>query len=622
MLDVKFFPYEPWENQVETIEFIQKSLRNKDVCLNAITGFGKTPVILAALLPLALKQEKHIIWAVRTGNETDRPIEELKIINSFLGEDILGISYRGKKDMCLLLHELKMDKQVDWQDVSLFCKTKQKDCKYKKNYDSSDLIEKISEPMLYSEIIDFCSYEEICPYKAQSDLLPYSTVIGLNYNYIIDEKISWGIRSKISFKNSFLVVDEAHNLQNAFSNLNSHKITLGSIWNAMKELKQYEEWKGFEEVKENLEIMAKGLRELNIEEETEFDAKCFLKLFDQDFEESLKNMQRFGNHTRKKKLREGKRPRSSLYHLGTFWRFLIEAIDIDGIAFIAKKERRNVSIEIWDMRAKEILKDRWKIFSRCIFCSGTLNPINAFAETIGLDNYAGNSVPASYNQKNVKSLVIKGVSTKGEELSDEMKRKYVECISDFLELNANLAIFSASYRIQEDLIDAGLKDVISSHGRRLFMERQGMSGKESRKTLDDFKKCANKNVKGVLCATQTGRFAEGADFPGKELEGIFLVGIPFEKMTVKTRLYLDYYNRLYGKEKGTYYAYIVPALRRASQSLGRALRSEYDRAVFILGDERYKEERFFRLLPDFVQNFELIGEKEIKQHIGHFFEQS
>ena len=126
-----------------------------------------------------------------------------------------------------------------------------------------------------------------------------------------------------------------------------------------------------------------------------------------------------------------------------------------------------------------------------------------------------------------------------------------------------------------------------------------MPGKLSRRILDEFKACAYSDEKGVLCATMTGRYAEGADFPGKELEGIFLVGVPFDRMTTRTRLYLEYYQRIYRKERGTFYAYILPAVKRASQSLGRALRSKEDRAVLILGDRRYK--RFASLLPDFVQ---------------------
>ena len=117
------------------------------------------------------------------------------------------------------------------------------------------------------------------------------------------------------------------------------------------------------------------------------------------------------------------------------------------------------------------------------------------------------------------------------------------------------------------------------------------------------------SIKGVFCATMTGRYAEGADFPGKELEGIFLVGVPFDKLTIKTKLYIEYYQKIHGKEKGTFYAYILPATKRA-------LRSKEDNALFILGDKRYIN--FIRYLPDFIQkNLKIISNsndmiKEIK----------
>jgi DNA excision repair protein ERCC-2 len=121
----------------------------------------------------------------------------------------------------------------------------------------------------------------------------------------------------------------------------------------------------------------------------------------------------------------------------------------------------------------------------------------------------------------------------------------------------------------------------------------------------------------------TGRYAEGADFPGRELEGIFLVGVPFDRMTTRTRLYLEYYKGVYGERKGTFYGYILPAIRRASQALGRALRSKEDRAVFILGDRRYKQ--FLNLLPDYVKrNFKIIknNENEININIRNFWEKT
>lgn len=436
-------------------------------------------------------------------------------------------------------------------------------------------------------------------------------MVSLSYNYIVNEKMGWSIKGAVPFKNSILVVDEAHNLQQACSNLNSDRVTLRTVDRAMKKLGELKTERA-KEVKNlvfaansELNRVSKGMKS----GEAEFDAEDFLgsllkrlRIDSDELNEEFRRMRDLGMRVRRKLLGQGKRPRSSLFHLADFWLASIEDLGMRGVAFLARRERGNLILERWDMRAAEVLGGRWREFSGCVFCSGTLSPIRAFAETVGIDRYSGKYIPFHYDPNRIVSLIAKGLTTKGEKLSGEMAGRYVEAIKEFVRsLRTNLAVFSASYRIQNGLLKAGLKDVVNGAGRIFFQEVQGMSGDRARAILDGFKACSKRKELGVLCATTTGRFAEGADFPGRELEGIFLVGIPFERMSLRTKLYLDYYRGLYGKEKGSYYAYVVPALRRASQSLGRALRSRDDRAAFVLGDERYAQRRFFRLLPDFVR---------------------
>ncbi|RLE51092.1 MAG: hypothetical protein DRJ20_02615 [Candidatus Methanomethylicota archaeon] len=279
----------------------------------------------------------------------------------------------------------------------------------------------------------------------------------------------------------------------------------------------------------------------------------------------------------------------------------LSLVGVDGISFIAERDGENLKLNIWDMRASEILGERWLLFNRCIFCSGTLEPIEAFAETIGLNNYAKIKVPNIYRKENVKVYIVTGLTTRGEELIDEMAERYVKAIRDFLEIvQVNSAIFTASYRIQSRLFERGLSEEIEKLGYQMFVERRGVSGPESKDILEKFKE-ASKAGNGVLVAPIGGRFAEGADFPGEELQAIFLVGIPFEKPTTRTRLYIDYYSSIYGNEKGRFYAYILPALRRASQALGRAIRSLDDKAVLVLADNRYLG--YLDILPDFIKDW-------------------
>ncbi|MGQ9721452.1 MAG: ATP-dependent DNA helicase [Candidatus Jordarchaeum sp.] len=618
------FPYNPRGGQEEFMEFISKNIGDSAVCLNASTGFGKTPAILATLLPWVKKHK--IIWAVRTGNETDRPIEELKIINEKLNKEFFGLSYRGKKDMCFLAQDIKMEGEMDYQDVSFLCNNRRKSCEYYYGLNSLDVEDFIDGPKLYSEILGLCRRKSVCPYFAQRELLPFVDVVSLSYNYIIHEGMSWSIRRLVPFDSSFLVVDEAHNLQSACGNLNSDRISLGTLTYALREIQNFDslEARRVENFINRLrDELSKVLKEAP-GKEMEFNPKEFLNalvrkigLKMDTLTDILGAMNAYGVKVRRSQLDEGKNPRSSLFHLSNFWFSVLENLDIKGVAFIASKERDNLVLEMWDMRASEILRDKWKSFYGCVFCSGTLNPVNAFADTVGLEKYSGKSFHSPFDKNNIIACVTKGLTTKGEELSRKMAENYVEAIESFFEVvDANVAVFTSSYRIQNDLLNAGLKERVESKNRVFFVEREGMSGDASREVLDGFKDAAYREKHGVLCAPCTGRFAEGADFPGKELEGIFLVGIPFDRMSIKTKLYLKYYESLYGKNKGTYYAYVVPALRRASQSLGRALRSKEDRGIFVLGDERYSENRFLQLLPDYVrENLQIIETKNLGNNL-------
>ena len=607
----KIFPYKFREYQKEFLDFIISNVDKKNLVLNAVTGFGKTPLILSALLPKAVDEGRKIIWIVRTGNEIDRPIEELKKIVEKSGLNIFGFSFRGKKDMCLLIKDIGIKGKIDYEDAKYICDMHKSDCIYYKNLPDR-VFYQFREPKLYSQILSECKSLGICPYYFQLKILSQATVVALSYNYILNESIRWVVDYGLRLRKSFLVVDEAHNLQNVCMSLNSDQISETSIERALKEAKIFYP-KGGEVIdflKHFLSILKSECR--GIREDKEFDFKKFVQ--DIGYEKLLdliKRIRKLGSMVRMDRFRKNKVPRSSLYHLSEFLEKSIENMNVDGVAFILSKDRKDkVRLEIVDMRVNELLSKVWSLSYRSIFCSGTLNPIEDFAKVIGLENYVGQSFPSIFSEKNAYTLITSYLTTKGEELEKDMATSYLHSIDIFIKsVDENVAIYASSYRILETLLDMGLEKIVSENGRRLFLEEEGMSGKKGRELLEGFKKCAKSRRKGVLCATAFGRFSEGVDFPGKELEGIFLVGIPFERLTTKTKLYIKYFQKVYGKREGKYYAYVLPALKRASQALGRALRSKEDRALFVLGDKRFK--KYLNLLPDFViKNYKLVKSVE------------
>jgi len=602
---MEHFPYKPREHQKEVMEAIRNAVRRgENFCLHAPTGFGKTPVVLSALLS-ELNGGK-IIWAVRTGNETDRPIEELKVINR--KSEVFGFSFRGKKDMCLLARRMNIS---SYEGVSNLCRLRRESCPYFRNLKKLDYFQ-IDGPMVFSEILKAAESIQVCPYFLQMMLLEEASLISLSYNYILSP-LGWAIRHKVSFRRSFLVVDEAHNIDRVAMELNSKSISLTSLERAIKEDERYDP-KDSLGLRRKLASMRDFMRRVAVGEDGTFDLNEMLSSTDLE-PDDLKKFHELVDTVYSDYVKRGKEPRSYLNSVAEFLIVALEKAGEEGVAYLYSVEDEP-SLEVWDMRVRGFLSTIWKDFRSVIFMSGTLEPIDAFSDVVGVDNFSRMSVPSIADPERVSTVIVRGVSTRGEELSDEMLRRYLKVVERFLSIPGNLAIFTASYRIQGEVI-SGIIELAREAGKLTYSEDRNMSGDEASRILREFKDLPRQGREGLLIAPAGGRFAEGADFPGEELEGIMLLGIPFDRLTTKTRVMIEYYERIYGRRRGRYLSYVVPALRKASQALGRAVRSHEDEAIFLLADERYLNRTYFSLLPDFVRwNVRVVNWRDLPSSDG------
>ena len=589
---LEFFPYQPRRYQREVIEAVRSAVEEgKSFCLHAPTGFGKTPVILAALLPVIRDEGGSIIWAVRTGNETDRPVEELKEIAK--RRRVFGLSFRGKRDMCLLARDLNV---TGYEGVGTLCRMRRERCPYYRNLRKLDL-EMPRRPLTFSEILRLSEDLKVCPYFLQIALLEFVDVVSLSYNYVLSP-LGWVIRHKLPFRDSILVVDEAHNVERAAMELNSRSVTSTTVERALKEAERFDP-RDDHGLQSKLLTLLDFMRRVAQAEEGTFDPEEFISLMDLSSDD-VKALFWLAEEVYRDQMRRGKEPRSYANSVAEFLSLLLERVGVEGIAFLYERERNSVKLEVWDMRTGEVLSEIWGSFRSVIFMSGTLEPIGAFKDAVGIEECERMSIPSMADPERVHSVIVMGVSTRGEELSERMVRRYLKVVDAFLSLSGNLAIFTASYRVQDEVLQ-GIEELAEKYGRPLFVERKDMSGDEASTVLEEFKSLPKRGKEGLLVAPAGGRFAEGADFPGEELMGVMLLGIPFDRLTTKTRLLIEYNQRIHGPRRGRYIAYVVPALRRASQALGRVIRSEEDEGMFVLADERYTRPTYFRLLPDFIR---------------------
>jgi DNA excision repair protein ERCC-2 len=96
-------------------------------------------------------------------------------------------------------------------------------------------------------------------------------------------------------------------------------------------------------------------------------------------------------------------------------------------------------------------------------------------------------------------------------------------------------------------------------------------------------------------AVMGGIFGEGIDLKGDRLTGAVIVGVGLPGNTPERELIREYYDRTCNS--GFAFAYQFPGLNRVLQAAGRVIRSESDRGVVLLIDQRFMRHDYRPLLP-------------------------
>lgn len=92
-----------------------------------------------------------------------------------------------------------------------------------------------------------------------------------------------------------------------------------------------------------------------------------------------------------------------------------------------------------------------------------------------------------------------------------------------------------------------------------------------------------------------GIFSEGIDLPGSALDGVMIVGLGLPQVNQRQEALRAYYDETLGN--GFLYAYQIPGMQKVAQAVGRVIRSETDRGVAVLVDDRFAQAGYRRLLP-------------------------
>lgn len=260
-------------------------------------------------------------------------------------------------------------------------------------------------------------------------------------------------------------------------------------------------------------------------------------------------------------------------------------------------ERSEVRVKLFCLDPSHLLRTMGKGYRSTVFFSATLTPLSYYMDMLGSDGEADYSVviPSPFSREQLE-VYVSPMSTRYQD-RERTKEPIVSLLSRVTaQHRGNYLLFFPSYAYMEDACErfaAQRQERTDADDMRIIVQSARMSEEERERFLAAFQSGAGERVIGF--AVMGGIFAEGIDLVGDRLTGVAVVGVGlpqvgFERDIMKT--YFDETGR-----GGFEYAFQFPGMNKVLQAGGRLIRSEQDRGVLLLIDDRYLQPSYRRLLP-------------------------
>ena len=231
-----------------------------------------------------------------------------------------------------------------------------------------------------------------------------------------------------------------------------------------------------------------------------------------------------------------------------------------------------------------------------VFFSATLLPIQYYKRLLSTekDNYAV-YIDSSFDTK--KRLLMNGVdvSTRYAMRSREMYQRYATYIFRVVKAKmGNYLIFFPSYRFMEDVYQEFTQLLASDEEEmELVIQQKHMDEEERENFLRAFEMGREKSLIGF--GVLGGIFSEGIDLTNEKPIGTLIIGTGLPQVCNEREILKSYFDQkgLYGFD----YAYRYPGMNKVLQAAGRVIRTEDDRGVILLLDERFQREKGKEIFP-------------------------
>ncbi|MCR5831784.1 MAG: ATP-dependent DNA helicase, partial [Lachnospiraceae bacterium] len=252
-----------------------------------------------------------------------------------------------------------------------------------------------------------------------------------------------------------------------------------------------------------------------------------------------------------------------------------------------------------------------------VFFSATLIPIHYYRMMLG----AKESDPAVYAKSvfdPAKRLLVvaRDVTSKYTRRSDSEYDRMAEYVSSVVSSkDGNYIVFFPSFAMLARVHEMFVGRYHDPARQEVIVQSSSMSESEREGFLARFNENDNKTVIG-FCVLG-GIFSEGIDLKNDALIGAIIVGTGLPMVCAERELLKRCYDDM-GLD-GFAYAYRYPGMNKVLQAAGRVIRTEEDRGVVALLDERFLGRDYLRLFPREWEEYKVCRVDDVAETISFFW---
>ena len=245
--------------------------------------------------------------------------------------------------------------------------------------------------------------------------------------------------------------------------------------------------------------------------------------------------------------------------------------------------------------------------------SATLTPPGYYRSVLGCPDARAVALESPFPPEHLGLYCLPGISTRYRD-----REASVQAVSDALAALArakvgNYLAFFPSYaylrQVHEDFT-ARYPDIGT------LAQESGLDDAARAAFLEQFGPIPAKTLLGF--GVMGGIFGEGVDLVGDRLIGCAIVGVGLPQVNPRQEILRRYYDEAGGT--GFDYAYRFPGMNKVLQAAGRVIRTQEDRGVVLLLDDRFARAEYTRLFPRHWHQLQYLrSTTELEQQLAAFW---